>query len=152
MPKRCTATTSKSQPCQAWAVADTDPPRCAAHGGASAPPGAPAGNQNARTHGAYSRPDIEPKSIDDLILIGSRATDRVEQYIEERLFEMKPDEFLALSNLLGQLLSRVGRLLRIRQQLIGNSLDGLGEEVAAALKITSKKLGAFILGEIGADE
>ena len=52
---RCTATTRKGQPCRAWAVPGTDPPRCAAHGGVASKPGAPSGNQNAVTHGFYAR-------------------------------------------------------------------------------------------------
>ncbi len=51
---RCTATTRKGQPCRAWAVPGTDPPRCASHGGVSAKPGAPVGNQNAVIHGFYA--------------------------------------------------------------------------------------------------
>ncbi|MDF1515787.1 MAG: hypothetical protein P1S60_18415 [Anaerolineae bacterium] len=51
----CTATTRTGQPCRAWAVPGTDPPRCAPHGGAGAKPGAPVGNQNALTHGYYAR-------------------------------------------------------------------------------------------------
>ena len=50
----CTATTRQDQPCRAWALPGTDPPRCAPHGGASAKPGAPMGNHNAVTHGFYA--------------------------------------------------------------------------------------------------
>ena len=52
---RCTATTRGGQPCRGWAVPGTDPPRCAPHGGVAARPGAPEGNQNARTHGGYAK-------------------------------------------------------------------------------------------------
>lgn len=49
---KCTATTAASQPCAAWAMSGTTPPRCAAHSGLS---GAPKGNTNAVTHGYYQR-------------------------------------------------------------------------------------------------
>lgn len=52
--QKCTALTRSGDPCRAWAVPGTNPPRCASHGGVDAKPGAPVGNQNALKHGFYA--------------------------------------------------------------------------------------------------
>ena len=65
-PTKCTATTAKRQPCKAWAQPGTDPPLCAAHNPAT-PTGAPRGNRNVQTHGAYTQPDPEPATISEII-------------------------------------------------------------------------------------
>ncbi len=53
--RRCAASTSKGQSCCAWAVHNTEPPLCSAHGGGERPVGAPSGNNNAEVHGFYSQ-------------------------------------------------------------------------------------------------
>lgn len=65
-PQKCSHSTASGRPCKAWAIRDTDPPTCSAHQGRS---GAPAGNQNARSHGFYSRV-IEEHELADLIALG----------------------------------------------------------------------------------
>ena len=49
---KCTAITAKGTPCKGWAIAASDPPRCAPHSGLG---GAPKGNTNAVTHGFYQK-------------------------------------------------------------------------------------------------
>ncbi len=49
---KCTAVTAKGQPCKAWAIHQSDPPRCAPHSGITGPP---RGNSNAVTHGIYAK-------------------------------------------------------------------------------------------------
>ena len=49
---KCTATTAKGNPCKAWAINSSDPPRCAPHSGLT---GGPKGNQYAVKHGYYRR-------------------------------------------------------------------------------------------------
>lgn len=56
---KCTATTTKGQPCKAWAILESEPPLCSAHSGLC---GAPKGNENAVTHGYY-RKRVEPDEI-----------------------------------------------------------------------------------------
>jgi len=79
--KRCTALRADGEPCRAWAVRGSDPPRCGAHGGTDAPIGAPPGNTNALKHGAYadpstlrrvvaSIPDDDVAKLDDFLLPG----------------------------------------------------------------------------------
>ncbi len=110
----CTATTRQGQPCRAWAVPGTDPPRCAPHGGAGAKPGAPEGNQNAVTHGFYARnwsfPQISdvadpktqsgqthiPDTQDDVIVAATLA--EVMTYITEDLVK----KYIALSKYIDQ--------------------------------------------------
>jgi len=71
--RRRTAPSAGGDPCRAWAVRASDPPRRAPHGGGRAPVGAPLGNKSAVTHSYYaSTPapgpsDGSPFSIDDVI-------------------------------------------------------------------------------------
>lgn len=46
--RHCTATKHDGTPCKAWAVRNSNPSLCAAHGGTTKQIGAPRGNQNAR--------------------------------------------------------------------------------------------------------
>ena len=66
MATRCSATTASGHPCRAWAVRETKPPRCSAHGGGERPVGAPEGNTNAVKHGFYSADPTEV-TIDEAI-------------------------------------------------------------------------------------
>jgi len=52
--RRCSRPTAQGEPCQAWAVHDSDPPLCSAHAGRNIGAGAPLGNQNRLSHGFYS--------------------------------------------------------------------------------------------------
>lgn len=56
-PTRCTATTTRGQPCKRWAVRGSDPPRCAAHGGAARKGDAAPGSGRRGTDDAQARPD-----------------------------------------------------------------------------------------------
>lgn len=73
----CTATTRLGQPCRAWAVLGTDPPRCAPHGGTGAKPGAPEGNRNAVTHGFYANQLGSGQTADEPMLAPQPGQDRV---------------------------------------------------------------------------
>ena len=55
--RRCMAIKPDGDPCRAWAIRGSDPPRCAAHSGKV---GAPSGNQNAlnRVLGLVPRPNL----------------------------------------------------------------------------------------------
>jgi len=53
--RRCSAICRNGQPCQAWAVIESDPPLCPAHAGLQTGAGAPNGNQNALKHGLYAK-------------------------------------------------------------------------------------------------
>jgi len=136
MKTQCEATTRAGTSCKAWAVPDSDPPRCAAHGGASAPPGAPLGNQNARTHGFYAdtaNTTAEIPDIDQII---------ADLYARQKTissFLAAPDEGKTIAELTGifaihaQNASRLGRLLRDKRALSGDAADGIAGALAQAL-------------------
>jgi uncharacterized protein YjcR len=63
--RRCGAKTRSGWPCKAPAVAGKQ--RCRMHGGAPGS-GAPRGNQNARTHGLYTREAVaERRGVTELL-------------------------------------------------------------------------------------
>ena len=59
---KCTSNTTKGQPCKAWAIRGSSPPRCAPHAGRAR---GKKGNQNAVKHGYYRR-HVEPQEIQSL--------------------------------------------------------------------------------------
>jgi hypothetical protein len=149
--RHCTATCVDGRPCRAWAVRGSDPPRCGAHGGGRAPAGAPAGNQNARTHGFYvqapadggnghdrSRHAQEPCHIDAVIAGLYEKQQRLSRYIDRNMDDLTPERLARFYQIYAQSCSRLGRLLRDREALgrcnhqmdpaIGQALDELGEE------------------------
>ena len=63
--RKCTAIKRDGRKCRAWAVRDSDPPQCSAHGGYSVGAGAPVGNRNAVKHGYYAR-GLRPEEIEQL--------------------------------------------------------------------------------------
>ncbi len=68
MHKKCGAKTRAGQPCKNWPIKNKK--RCRMHGGKSTGP--PKGNQNARTHGAYSRGILDSeRELYDLIKTGT---------------------------------------------------------------------------------
>ena len=139
---KCTATTTKdNQPCQAWAVADTDPALCAAHGGGKAPVGAPDANQNAVKHGFYRTPTTAPNSIADASLLLADNIAQLGQYISENLSELSIDEIARLSQVHGQNLSRYVRMKRDQEDLDGGSSSELQTDIANALTLAGLQLG-----------
>lgn len=132
---RCTATTAKGQPCRAWAVPNSQPPLCAAHGGAAKSPGAPAGNKNALIHGFYAHYDTPGVGIDAVIADLAAKQAALSIYLDEHLTDPDTD-IPALSGLFqihAQTASRLGRLLRDRRALSGEASDGISGAIAQAL-------------------
>ncbi len=139
---RCTATTARGTPCKAWAVSTSDPPRCGAHGGGTKQPGAPTGNSNALTHGAYTR-TATPASIAEIIDDLAAKQARISAYIDSCIDDGLPVDTLAhLLALHGQNASRLGRLLRDQRALSGEAADGIAGAIAQALDELSNELGA----------
>jgi hypothetical protein len=155
MPQRCTALKSNQTPWKAWARPGTDPPRCAAYGAATRKVGAPTGNRNAQTHGVYAsgpqgHPPAEcstlrakrgrqsdadvrgPPDLDAVIADLSRRIDQLSDYIDRNIAELDAEAYAKLAALQGQLSSRLGRLLRDRQQLVGDA-DELTKAIEGAL-------------------
>ena len=143
MKRKCEATTAKGQPCRAWAVQDSSPPRCAAHGGTGKQPGAPAGNKNAKTHGLYAQSDTPCLTISDIILDLSDKQQALSDYIDAQLSSTDADieKLSGLFSIHAQTASRLGRLLRDRRALSGEATDGLAGAVAQALDEIGTEMG-----------
>jgi len=123
--RRCSATTKAGDPCKAWAVHDSH--LCAAHSGVV---GAPQGNQNRRTHGFYVVP-VKMDGIGDVADDLLRKQQQLSGYIDDQMAEgLDSDEMIKLLSLLAQNASRLGRLLRDKRALDGESPDGLLEAIS----------------------
>ena len=132
--RRCTATTKAGAPCRAWAVRAPSPdgpdrPLCATHAKLTKGAGAPRGNQNRRTHGAYTALDHDPPDLADLDLenctppeITGIVEDLTKQYmrlsrlIDHCLTNLNSHtltDAIKLMALHAQTASRLGRLLQL---------------------------------------
>ena len=131
--RRCTATTAKQRPCKAWAVSGTDPSRCAAHGGAGAPPGAPSGNNNATTHSAYAS-NQAPADLPAAITALETRIHSLALYIDGRQ-KLSIDDLVTLVSLQGELTSRLGRLLKIWSDLNEDDAGDLTTAINQALDL-----------------
>ena len=138
---RCTATNRDGTPCKAWAVHGTSPPRCSAHAGRNAGAGAPAGNQNRRAHGFYSRVLTAGELADlvtfadDLSLADEIAIARVtlRRAMERLTTDLETDELTNLAKLTLAGTRTVARLLRDQRALSGEAADGIAGAIAQAL-------------------
>jgi hypothetical protein len=180
--KRCTAVRADGEPCRAWAVRGTDPPRCAAHGGTDAPIGAPQGNTNALKHGYYAEPStlrrvaariveddgaepnrdrdpagpegeslsaiegcvpsaLEGWSIETVIIDLSLSQAFLSRYIRAHREDLTVEQLGGMLRIQGQNASRLGRLLRDRRALIGETDGRFEEALNRALDQLSAELG-----------
>lgn len=140
MNAKCSAARKDGHPCQAWAVAGTSPPRCAAHGGGTARVGAPIGNENARKHGFYCRPSRPIETIDDAMEHLAESLIQLAEYIREHMHELTVDEMARLSSVRGQNLSRYVRMIKDRAILTGDTSE-IDAHVERALEFASERLG-----------
>ena len=138
MNQKCTATTHAGQPCQAWAVHNTQPPLCSAHGGGNRPIGAPKGNTNALKHGFYAA-DPQAITIDDAIAGLVDKMRRLDTIIAET--KGNGDYLVRLFELYTQASSRLSRMLRDRRALSGDAADGIAGAIAQALDELGTELG-----------
>jgi hypothetical protein len=157
----CSATTKSGRPCRGCPVRDTDPLLCSAHGGGSRPPGAPPGNRNALKHGAYARQAIpaqrpehgrgtgssrdsqgdEPPDLPSRIRDLDKKIRDLSTYIDNLSEKEKKENYAGLLTLYGQLLSRLGRLMRDQRAISGEAADGIPGAIAQALDELSTHLG-----------
>ena len=133
----CTATRADGFPCRAWAVRGSDPPRCAPHGGGSAPVGAPPGNQNALKHGFYARthsPALAGQDRQDSAIAKRCVTHlRVQRYIDEHKHHLSVPELVSLCGLYTQNFSRLTRLVQAHYGAEASSKDDVKARLAAIL-------------------
>jgi hypothetical protein len=125
---------------------DTNPPLCAAHGGSSKRPGAPAGNSNALKHGFYAQPSRPLTTISDIIHDLAAKQAALSNHIDASLNDADADlpnlvDLVKLFALHGQNASRLGRLLRDQRALSGDAADGIAGAIAQALDELSTELG-----------
>lgn len=137
-PTPCTSRTAAGNACRAWAVADTDPPTCAAH--------LPRTKAPATTHGFYSSA-INPDELAALVAFAGdmtlddeigvtrvalrRALAALSAPTDETTFALADFGRLAAVVFAGA--STVARLLRARRALSGDAADGIAGAFAQAL-------------------
>ncbi len=144
MSQRCNATTKSGRACRAWAVAGTDPPRCAAHGGARAtthwtksdPPTAERLRQD-----PPSKCPKPPETIGDALEHLARNLARLTDFIERHADELSVDEMARLSGVLGLNLARYTRMQRDQAALEEGAAQELEADIEAALRLASERLG-----------
>ena len=138
--RRCSATTKAGRPCLARPVRGSEPPLCAAHGGGRRPVGAPEGNENALKHGAYAKaagpPDLTGR-IHDL----DRKIQGLSGYIDDLDEKKEREHYAELLALYGQLISRLGRLMRDQRAISGEAADGIAGAIAQALDELTTEMG-----------
>jgi hypothetical protein len=107
--------------------------------------GAPAGNQNAVKHGVFTQGGEDgtgaEANLDAAIADLQRRLRQLSRYIDDNLTDLDADTFVRLANLQGQLTSRLGRLMRDRQQVSGNAGDELTAAINDALDEISEEWG-----------
>jgi hypothetical protein len=139
--------------CGGWVVKESDPPQCSAHGGRkdstakSSTVGAPLGNTNAVTHGAYTNPKPIPVDLSARITDLDHRIQQLSDYIDNAPTETTVADMTAIIDLHGRLSSRLGRLMRDRQALTSTDADELEIELREALKIASDILGVDLLSK-----
>jgi hypothetical protein len=144
---QCTAITHAGTRCKNRAVKGSDPPRCSSHGGSPKHAGAPPGNRNAETHGAFANPLAPTANLDARISDLNRKINNLSAYIDRVQIgdgssdSVDVDQYTRLLALHGQLTSRLGRLLRDRQQLSPEDNSFLQDCINEALDEVSELLG-----------
>lgn len=133
MPTRCTATTAAERPCRAWAVRETDPPRCTAHRDRDRR------QKEAAAQEAAAKQAALLAQIDDL----DARIARLGEYIDGRRKELDVGDLCRLLDLHSKMLGRVTRMRRAQNDLDGNQsvlmdathevLDGISDKVGVPL-------------------
>ena len=132
MPRKCTASRKDGFPCQGWALRESDPPLCAAHS-KPAPP-------------VEKRPDssILPDMAAQIIDLDGKIR-QLSRYIDRQVAagdeELAARDYTTYLSLYGQLLSRLGRLMRDNRAITGEAADGIAGAIAQALDELGTELG-----------
>jgi hypothetical protein len=138
---KCSKTTATGEPCKCWAIRDTDPPICSSHAGRNVGAGAPLKNQNARTHGFYSR-SYSTEEVGDLInfafddsLEDELAATRiaVRRVLSKLHSDMEPKDYANLARLVLLGTRTIGRLLKDQRLLTGATTEGIAGVISQAL-------------------
>jgi len=127
--------------CKAWAMRGSD--LCASHSRA-VKVGAPDGNTNALKHGAYSKDLVKAEvltvpSIDDEISLLVARRNAVDQWLMARMEAGEEVDVLRYLALLGQIGSRIARMLKARESL-GEQGDLISQLFDHALDLLDKQV------------
>ena len=90
------------------------------------------------------RPSSNETALDGVIADLQRRHQQLSDYIDEHKDEMRAGQFITAIDYQGRLANRIGRLLRDRQQLVGERADALDEAVAEALAIVGEAWGVAL--------
>ena len=138
---KCNKTTAAGKPCKSWAIRGTDPPICSAHAGRNVGAGAPFKNQNARTHGFYSRSysteelaDLISYAFDETLEDELAATRIAVRRVLSRLHSnLEPSDYATHAQLVLLGTRTIGRLLKDQRLLTGATSEGIAGIISQAL-------------------
>ena len=136
--------------CRAWAIRDSDPPLCSPHSRRNGP--ALLDNQNARTHGFYSRVIHSHELADLLEEAGATALESeiaIARVALRRLFgylasaaDLRPLDYARLADVIFHGVRTIARLQRDHQTLVAAANEDLfGEAINFALDELSAEWG-----------
>lgn len=100
--------------------------------------GAPKGNSNRKTHGAYSRAGDGTTDLADAIADLQRRLRQLSHYIDDHMDELDIDAYTKLVGLQGNLTSRLGRLIgqhRTDDGDLATAINTALDEISAELGI-----------------
>ena len=146
--RRCRAITAKGKPCRAWAMQDSD--LCVAHRCPvpdRAREDASPDEAVRQTHGFYARADKPLETIDDVITDALDKQARLSAILDTipapggNTADVDGADLAKLLAIHGQNASRLGRLLRDKRALSGESADSLLTALGTALDEIATELG-----------
>ena len=144
-PTICTGATRRGKPCTALALRGSNPPRCRFHQVAAPQEGPRAdGDLTGLPRPVRSGPDGPVGGINGLVDDLARRLRELSDYIDAHAEELGHERYLRAVDLQGRLANRVARLLRDRQQLLGERHDELDRAVEEALVIVGQAWGVAL--------
>lgn len=149
MKRKCTATTIAGRPCQAWAIRESDPPRCPAHAGPDR--GASSLRQQTEEDSFYRR-QLSNQELADLVAYsgdgGLGDEIAINRVMLRRLLNSLGDtedaslsDVVKVATLVFRGTKAVAALLRDERALSGEAADGIAGAIAQALDELSTELG-----------
>lgn len=136
--RKCTAVNQDGRRCRAWAVRESEPPQCSAHGGYSVGAGAPEGNRNALKHGYYAR-GLRPEELEVIDLYKARSLQG--ELVLARVMVMRLVDYLKAESRTAAEMCAVMKYVFIGlrtiahlEERLGDWDEGIWEEALAALK------------------
>lgn len=101
-------------------------------------------NTNALKHGVYAAPPKPLATLPDVIADLQARIGQLAGILDAEREELTKQELVDLMTLYGQLVSRLGRLLRDNRALTGKAADGIAAAIAAAIDEFTTETGASV--------